>query len=160
MDVQGISRVSFNTTMAACTAGLASLFYACMRVKKWGPRTDDERLPAGLVAITCPCYLGEPDRRVLHRHCGWRDVITGPWTPSSTGIDDPIAVPVHLINGIWGTLSLGLFATGQYGLPDADRRGHEHGGHGLFTAAARHSSCHRRLAAAPSFSRRWPCRWC
>jgi Amt family ammonium transporter len=31
-------------------------------------------------------------------------------------IDDPIgAVPVHLAAGIWGTLSLGLFATGEYG---------------------------------------------
>ena len=31
-------------------------------------------------------------------------------------IDDPIgAVPVHGICGIWGTLSLGLFASGQYG---------------------------------------------
>jgi len=26
-------------------------------------------------------------------------------------------VPVHLVNGIWGTVSLGLFATGAYGLP-------------------------------------------
>jgi len=33
-------------------------------------------------------------------------------------IDDPIgAVPVHMIGGIWGTLSLGLFATGTYGFP-------------------------------------------
>jgi Amt family ammonium transporter len=32
-------------------------------------------------------------------------------------IDDPIgAVPVHGINGIWGTLSLGLFACGKYGV--------------------------------------------
>src|SRR5258706_351808 len=35
-------------------------------------------------------------------------------------IDDPIgAVPVHMLGGIWGTLSLGLFATGAYGLPTA-----------------------------------------
>jgi len=34
--------------------------------------------------------------------------------------EDPIgAVPVHLVCGIWGTLSLGLFATGQFGVPTA-----------------------------------------
>jgi Amt family ammonium transporter len=32
-------------------------------------------------------------------------------------VDDPVgAVPVHGINGIWGTISLGLFACGQYGV--------------------------------------------
>ena len=33
-------------------------------------------------------------------------------------VDDPIgAVPVHMMGGIWGTLSLGLFAAGKYGAP-------------------------------------------
>ena len=33
-------------------------------------------------------------------------------------IDDPIgAVPVHWRCGIWGTLGVGLFATGEYGIP-------------------------------------------
>jgi Amt family ammonium transporter len=35
-------------------------------------------------------------------------------------VDDPIgAVPVHMMAGIWGTLSLGLFAAGKYGAPTA-----------------------------------------
>ena len=38
----------------------------------------------------------------------------------SLRIDDPIgAVPVHGICGVWGTLSIGLLATGQYGIPTA-----------------------------------------
>ncbi|HJV39019.1 MAG TPA: hypothetical protein VJ528_09300, partial [Geothrix sp.] len=36
-------------------------------------------------------------------------------------IDDPIgAVPVHMMNGIWGTLALGLFASGQYSAIGSD----------------------------------------
>jgi Amt family ammonium transporter len=35
-------------------------------------------------------------------------------------VDDPVgAVSVHGVCGIWGTLSLGLFATGKYGAPGA-----------------------------------------
>ena len=68
LDVQGIGRVSFNTTMAACSAGLAALFYAYARVEKWDLGLTTNGFLAGLVAITVPVLLGQPDRRVLHRH--------------------------------------------------------------------------------------------
>ena len=67
LDLQGISRVSFNTTMAACSAGLAALFYAYARVGKWDLGITTNGFLAGLVAITCPCYWVSPDGRVLHR---------------------------------------------------------------------------------------------
>ena len=60
LDVQGIGRVSFNTTMAACSAGLAALFYAYARVGKWDLGLTTNGFLAGLVAITCPCYWVSP----------------------------------------------------------------------------------------------------
>ena len=68
LDAQGIGRVSFNTTMAACSAGLAALFYAYAPHREVGPRPDDERLPGGPGRDHLPVLLGQPDRRVLHRH--------------------------------------------------------------------------------------------
>ena len=74
----------------------------------------------GLVAITAPCYWVSP---------GWAIVIggvAGLIVPLAIDlieylrIDDPIgAVPVHFACGIWGTLSIGLFA-GRFGLPGPD----------------------------------------
>ena len=60
MDAQGIGRVSFNTTMAACSAGLTALFYAYARVGKWDLGLTTNGFLAGLVAITCPCYWVSP----------------------------------------------------------------------------------------------------
>jgi Amt family ammonium transporter len=71
---------------------------------------------AGLVAITCPCYwvsplgsilLGGVAGFVVYAACAFIEWIR---------IDDPVgAVAVHGFAGIWGTLSLGLFACGKYG---------------------------------------------
>src|SRR5260221_3247679 len=60
LDAQGIGRVSFNTTMAAWSAGLAALFYAYSRVGKWDLGITTNGFLAGLVAITCPCYWVSP----------------------------------------------------------------------------------------------------
>jgi Amt family ammonium transporter len=59
LDVQGIARVSFNPTMAACSAGLAALFYAYAR-RQWDLGITTNGFLAGLVAITCPCYWVSP----------------------------------------------------------------------------------------------------
>src|SRR6185436_10507123 len=118
LDVQGIARVSFNTTMAACSAGLAALFYAYMRVKKWDLGITTNGFLAGLVAITCPCYWVSPTGAFFIGVVAGFVVIWAIDALEYVRIDDPIgAVPVHLCCGIWGTVSLGLFATGQFGLP-------------------------------------------
>ena len=70
---------------------------------------------AGLVAITSPCYWVSPFGSVLIGGFARILVIFGVDLLEYLRIDDPIgAVPVHMMNGIWGTLSLGLFASGQF----------------------------------------------
>src|SRR5579872_5190958 len=118
LDAAGIGRVSFNTTMAACSAGLTSLFYVYGRTRKWDLGITTNGFLAGLVAITCPCYWVSPTGAFFIGIIAGLVVIWGIDALEYLRIDDPIgAVPVHLVAGIWGTLSLGLFATGAYGAP-------------------------------------------
>jgi len=118
MDVQGIARVSFNTTMAACSAGLMALFIVYQRTKKWDLGMTTNGFLAGLVAITCPCYWVSPAGAFFIGIVAAFVVVYGIDLLEFVRVDDPIgAVPVHMMCGIWGTLSLGLFATGQYGVP-------------------------------------------
>ena len=118
LDLQGIGRVSFNTTMAACSAGLMAISYAYARTGKWDLGITTNGFLAGLVAITCPCYWVSPTGAFFIGIVAGVVVIWAIDALEYLRIDDPIgAVPVHLIAGIWGTLSLGLFATGEYGAP-------------------------------------------
>src|ERR1700676_882755 len=102
MDFEGIGRVATNTTLAACAAGLTAMFAAYAMSKKWDVSFTVNGFLAGLVAITCPCYWVSPTGAVLLGGIAGVLVILG-------------AVPVHGFCGIWGTLSLGLFACGKYG---------------------------------------------
>src|SRR6478736_750069 len=118
MDAIGIGRVSFNTTLAACSAGLAALFYGYAKLGKWDLGVTTNGFLAGLVAITCPCYWVSPTGAFFIGIGGAMVMMWAVEALEYLRIDDPIgAVPVHLAAGIWGTLSLGLFATGEYGLP-------------------------------------------
>jgi Amt family ammonium transporter len=116
MDFVGIGRVATNTTLAACAAGLSSIIYGYIMTKKWDAGFTTNGFLAGLVAITCPCYWVSPTGAVLLGGIAGVLVILGLDLLEYLRIDDPIgAVPVHGFCGIWGTLSLGLFASGQYG---------------------------------------------
>jgi Amt family ammonium transporter len=117
MDFEGMGRVAANTTLAACAAGLSAMFFAYPKCsKKWDISFTVNGFLAGLVAITCPCYWVSPVGSVIIGLVAGVIVVVGVDILEWLRIDDPIgAVPVHGFNGIWGTLSLGLFACGQYG---------------------------------------------
>ena len=116
MDFEGIGRVAANTTLAACAAGLTAMFYAYIFSKKWDVSFTVNGFLAGLVAITCPCYWVSPVGAILLGGVAGVLVVIGVEVLEWLRIDDPIgAVPVHGFCGIWGTLSLGLFACGKYG---------------------------------------------
>jgi Amt family ammonium transporter len=90
--------------------------YAYMSSKKWDAGFTTNGFLAGLVAITCPCYWVSPTGAILLGGVAGVVVVLGVEFLEWMRIDDPIgAVPVHGFAGIWGTISLGLFACGRYG---------------------------------------------
>jgi ammonium transporter, Amt family len=116
MDFEGIGRVAANTTLAACAAGLSAMFYAYPKTKTWDVSFTVNGFLAGLVAITCPCYWVSPTGAIMLGGIAGVIVVVAVDVLEALRIDDPIgAVPVHGVCGIWGTLSLGLFASGQFG---------------------------------------------
>ena len=116
MDFEGIGRVAANTTLAACAAGLTAMTYGYILSKKWDVSFTVNGFLAGLVAITCPCYWVSPTGAIVLGGIAGVIVVLGVELLEYLRIDDPIgAVPVHGMCGIWGTLSLGLFACGKYG---------------------------------------------
>jgi ammonium transporter, Amt family len=115
MDFGGIGRIAANTTLAASTGGLGAVFFMYFRVKKWDAGAITNGFLAGLVAITCPCYWVSPTGACILGLVAGVVVILGVDLLEYLRIDDPIgAWPVHGLCGIWGTLSLGLFACGKY----------------------------------------------
>ena len=121
MDFEGIGRVAANTTLAACAAGLTAVFLIYARSKVWDPGSITNGFLAGLVAITAPCYWVSPFGSVMIGAVAGILVILGVDLLEYLRIDDPIgAVPVHMLNGIWGTVSLGLFASGQFAAAGSD----------------------------------------
>jgi Amt family ammonium transporter len=120
MDFVGIGRVATNTTLAACAGGLVAMAWVYPRSKVWDAGMTINGFLGGLVAITAPCYWVSPMGAIV------LGAIAGLVVPLAVDamewfrVDDPIgAVAVHGACGVWGTLSVGLFATGQFGVPTA-----------------------------------------
>src|SRR4051794_23051555 len=121
MDFAGIGRVATNTTLAACAAGLVGVLWVYPRSKKWDLGMSVNGFLGGLVAITCPCYWVSPTGAIIIGAIGGIVVPLGVDLLEHVRVDDPIgAVAVHGFCGIWGTLAVGFFATGQFGIPGPD----------------------------------------
>ena len=104
--------------MAACSAGLTALLISYFRSGKWDLGITVNGFLGGLVAITAPCYWVDPLGAFIIGIIAAAVVVVAIEVLEYLRIDDPIgAVPVHAVAGIWGTLSLGLFAAGKYFLP-------------------------------------------
>lgn len=105
-----IGRVAINTNIAAVAGAVFGLIVI------WGisGKPDLSMIMngslAGLVAITAPCAFVEPWAAIIIGAIGGIIVVLGAILLDKVRVDDPVgAVPVHAMNGIWGTLSIGLF---------------------------------------------------
>ncbi len=110
--------VAFNTLFASCAGAFASTLWIWnVRGSKPDVSMMCNGLLAGLVAITAPCAFVTPfGGMIIGLVAGIIVVEVTLFVERKLKIDDPVgAIAVHGANGIWGVLSLGLFADGMYG---------------------------------------------
>jgi ammonium transporter, Amt family len=115
MNFGAISLVAFNTNIAACTGALSAMFLVYLQTKKWDLGYTCNGCLAGLVAITAPCAFVSPTSAAIIGVIGGVLVVLVTQLEEALGLDDVVAAfPVHGANGIFGTLSIGLFAQAAY----------------------------------------------
>lgn len=112
VDPRAITHVAMTTNLACCFAILSSTLVAWMMLGKPDFTMTVNGALAGLVAITAPCaFVSVMSSAVIGLIAG---IIVVPAVImfDKLKIDDPVgALSVHLVNGLWGTLAVGLFAT-------------------------------------------------
>ena len=113
--------IAVNTNLAAAAGVVGATIGSLMMFKTLDVSQMGNGAIAALVAITAPCAFVDPWAAVLIGFIA--GIIVPPLVVlvDKLRVDDPIgAIPVHGIAGIWGTLSIGLFATeGRIGALDA-----------------------------------------
>ena len=112
-----IAVIAVNTNLAAAAGAAVALLLVFAKTKKWDVGMMLNGCLAGLVAITAPCAWVEAWAAVAIGAVAGTLVVLSVYFWEARGIDDPVgAVSVHAINGVWGLVSVGLFADGTYGL--------------------------------------------
>jgi len=123
-----ISHIVVTTNLSCATGLLAATITAWIFLGKPDFSMTVNGALAGLVAITAPCAFVSPGSAVIIGFVAGILVVFSVLFFDKLHIDDPVgALSVHLSNGIWGTLSVGLFAT-MTGSPS----GSDIGKNGLF----------------------------
>ncbi|MFH1640486.1 MAG: ammonium transporter [Candidatus Omnitrophota bacterium] len=125
-DGSQIAYVAVTTNLAAVAGALSGMFFAWKKFGKPDLTMTMNGALAGLVAITASCAFIEPYEAIIIGAIAGIVVVLGTVFLDKVHIDDPVgAVPVHAMNGIWGTLALGIFGHKSLGLA---RDGLLHGG--------------------------------
>jgi Amt family ammonium transporter len=112
-----IAVVATNTMLAGTGGALTSMIYMMWRYGKPDPSMMANGMLAGLVAITAPCaFVTAPVSMLIGAVAGVLVCVAVFFIEGTLKIDDPVgAISVHGVNGLWGVISLGLFADGAYG---------------------------------------------
>ena len=123
--VEQLGSVFLTTTMAPGVATVVCLIFTWVKYGKPDVSMCLNASLAGLVAITAPCDVTDAAGAIIIGAVAGLLVCFGVWfLDYKLHIDDPVgAVAVHMLNGIWGTIAVGLFATKSapgYGIADAN----------------------------------------
>lgn len=117
-DMELASLVMFNTNLAAAVATVVGMIFTWIRYGKPDVSITFNAALAGLVAITAPCDCVTPvGAFFIGLVAGVLVVLAVEFFDNVAKIDDPVgAVSVHMVNGIWGKLAVGLFSSGSDGV--------------------------------------------
>ena len=111
--IDELASVFVTTTIAPSVATLVAMIVTWVKYGKPDVSMCLNASLAGLVAVTAPCDVCDAFGAIVIGAVSGVLVIFGVWLlDNKLHVDDPVgAVAVHCVNGIWGTISVGLFAT-------------------------------------------------
>ena len=111
--VEQLGSVFLTTTVAPAIATVVCMVFTWIRYGKPDVSMCLNASLAGLVAITAPCDVTDCFGAIVIGTVAGLLVVFGVWFLDYVlHIDDPVgAVAVHFMNGMWGTIAVGLFAT-------------------------------------------------